>query len=311
MKTKTKSTKKAKKKAKQFVQPYSLKAGLKRFGERGKMSTLKEMKQLDDREVFYPIDVKDLTDQEWRRAMESLLFLVKKRDGKVKARFVANGSSQRAYMGREQSASPTVMTESIMITSVINAKQKRDVMTCDILNAFVQTEMDNAEKGERVTMKIHGALVDILLEMDYEKYGPFVTKENGKRILYVAMSKALYGMLDSAILFYRKFRRNLEENGYEVNPYDPCVANKMVNGKQHTVCWHVDDLKASHVETKVNHDFLEWLNEKYGSLAKVMATRGKEHDYLAMLLWFTADGAVIIDMTPYVSEVIFYNHSRS
>ena len=304
MKNHIKSTKKAGKRAQQFVQPYSLKAGLKRFGEKGKISTLNEMKQLDDREVFYPINVNDLTDQERRRAMESLLFLVEKRDGKIKARFVANGSSQRAYMGREQSASPTVMTESIMITSVIDAKQKRDVMTCDIPNAFVQTEMDKAEKGERVTMKIRGALVDILLEMDYEKYGSFVTKENGKRILYVAMSKALYGMLDSAILYYRKFRRNLEENGYEVNPYDPCVANKQINGKQHTVCWHVDDLKASHVETQVNDEFLDWLNEKYGSLAKVTATRGREHDYLAMVLQFTADGKVIIDMTRYVEKMV-------
>ena len=98
---------------------------------------MKAMKQLDDCEVFYLVNVDDLTDQERHRAMESLLFLVEKRDGKVKARFVANGSSQRESMGREQSASPTVLIESIMITSVIDAKQKRDVMTCDIPNAFV------------------------------------------------------------------------------------------------------------------------------------------------------------------------------
>ena len=77
--------------------------------------------------------------------------------------------------------------------------------------------------------------------MDYEKYGNYVTKENGKQILYVVMSKALYGMLDLAILYYCKFRKNFLENGYEVNPYDPCVTNKIVNGTQHTVCWHVNE----------------------------------------------------------------------
>ena len=173
-----------------------------------------------------------------------------------------------------------------------------------IPNAFVQTEMDKTNKGERVTMKIRGALVDILLEMDYEKYGNFVTKENGRRILYVAMSKALYGMLDSAILYYKKFRRDIEEQGYEVNPYDPCVANKMIDGKQHTVCWHVDDLKASHVHKKVNDNFLDWLNKKYGTLAKVTATRGNEHDYLAMILKYTNDGKVIVDMTRYVEKMV-------
>ena len=45
-------------------------------------------------------------------------------------------------------------------------------------------------------MKILGTLVDILLEMAYEKYGSFVTKEKGNIILYVAMSKSLYDMLD-------------------------------------------------------------------------------------------------------------------
>ena len=34
--------------------------------------------------------------------------------------------------------------------------------------------------------------------------------------------------------------------GFEVNPYDPCVANKDINGSQMTVTWHVDDLKVSH-----------------------------------------------------------------
>ena len=38
----------------------------------------------------------------------------------------------------------------------------------------------------------------------------------------------------------------LEEYGFEVNPYDPCVANEIVNGSQMTVTWQVDDLKVSH-----------------------------------------------------------------
>ena len=47
----------------------------------------------------------------------------------------------------------------------------------------------------------------------------------------------------------------LEEKGYEFNPYDQCVANKMIQGKQHTVRFHVDDLMDSHVNPKVNDDF--------------------------------------------------------
>ena len=39
------------------------------------------------------------------------------------------------------------------------------------------------------------------------------------------------------------------DHGFTVNPYDPCVANKMINGKQMTETWHVDDLKISHMDS--------------------------------------------------------------
>ena len=68
----------------------------------------------------------------------------------------------------------------------------------------------------------------------------------------------------------------------QINPYDPCVANKFINGKQHTVMWHVDDLKISHVDQKVNDRFIEWVDELYGDdeIGRVKAVRGKKHDYL-------------------------------
>jgi hypothetical protein len=59
-------------------------------------------------------------------------------------------------MERDDAASPTAMTESILITTTIDAKQKCDVMTADILNAFVQTDVDekNQVKEDRIIMKI-------------------------------------------------------------------------------------------------------------------------------------------------------------
>ena len=60
-------------------------------------------------------------------------------------------------------------------------------------------------------------------------------------MLYVQIEKALYGMLRAALLFYCKSRADLEDMGFEVNPYDSCVANKIVNGNQFTVVWHVND----------------------------------------------------------------------
>ena len=50
------------------------------------------------------------------------------------------------------------------------------------------------------------------------------------------MQKDLYGLLRSALLFYNKLVANLESDGFVLNPYDSCVANKVLDGKQMTVC---------------------------------------------------------------------------
>ena len=65
-------------------------------------------------------------------------------------------------------------------------------------------------------------------------------------VLYVKLQKALYVLMRASLLFYKKLLRELEEYGFIVNPYDPCVVNKDVgNGEQMTIIWNVNDLMAS------------------------------------------------------------------
>ena len=85
--------------------------------------------------------------------------------------------------------------------------------------------------------------------------------------------RALYGMLQASLLWYKKFRKDLEGIGFVFNSYDPCVANKTIDGHQHTIRFHVDDLMASHIDKAVNDKFEKWLEEKYGKLEKVQDTR--------------------------------------
>ena len=56
-------------------------------------------------------------------------------------------------------------------------------------------------------MKITGTLVDLLVKLDPEKYGPYVVFENGKKVLYVETLKAIYGHLLASILFYKNSGR--------------------------------------------------------------------------------------------------------
>jgi len=89
--------------------------------------------------------------------------------------------------------------------------------------------------------------------------------------------------------------------GFELNPYDTCVANKMINGKQCTICWYVDDNKISHVDAKVVASVVEKIEERFG---KMTVTRGKEHVFLGMNIRFNDDGTASVRMKEYVQEAI-------
>ena len=57
----------------------------------------------------------------------------------------------------------------------------------------------------------------------------------------------------------------LKDLGFIINPYDRCMANKMINGKQCTIVWYVDDNKISHVDKNVVTDILEKLKGHFGN----------------------------------------------
>jgi hypothetical protein len=97
----------------QSIQTYSLKSGLKKFGEHGETTATSKMCQLHDHAVLKPIQVDNMTQVKRKRAMESLIFLVEKCNGRVKARTCANGSTQCAYMEHDDATSLTAMTEAI------------------------------------------------------------------------------------------------------------------------------------------------------------------------------------------------------
>jgi hypothetical protein len=75
---------------------------------------------------------------------------------------------------------------------------------------------------------------------------------------------------------------------------------------EHTVSWHVDDVKSSHVNSEVNDNFEAWCEKTYGSdqIGHVKVVGGKTHDYLAMKLDFSIPGAMKVDMKYYIDGMI-------
>ena len=135
-----------------------------------------------------------------------MAYLTEKHDGTCKGRTVYNGKPTREWLSKENSASPTASLEAIFLTVIIDADEERDIMTTDIPNAFIQTPMEIKEGEERVIMKITGVMVDILVDKNLQRYAGYVVYEHGKKVIYVIVLKAIYGMLQAALLWYKKLQ---------------------------------------------------------------------------------------------------------
>ena len=161
------------------------------------------------------------------------MFLTMKKSGEVKGRLAYNGKPTRQWIGKEDKASPTALTESILLLAGLDATEERDVMVIDIPNVFIQTPLPPTK--ERIVMKVKGVLVDWLIELDAAAYSTYVVMERGVKTLYLVLERAIYSMLVASMIWHRKFKKDLEGIGFKFNPFDPCVANRMVDGSQHTI----------------------------------------------------------------------------
>ena len=92
--------------------------------------------------------------------------------------------------------------------------------------------------------------------------------------------------------------------GFEINPYDWCVANATINNKQCTICWHVDDLKISHMDPDVTTSIIKKLEAVFAKDAPLTIQRGKELDYLGMDLDFGEKGKVGIGMAKSIKAML-------
>ena len=146
-------------------------------------------------------------------------------------------------------------------------------------------------------------MVDILCQLNIRLYTQYVILENGRKVLYTESHKAVYGMVDSAFLFWLDLSRFVDKQGYVMNPYDICCMNNMINKAQCTIVWHIDDIKASHIDTEVLTELIKLMQKKYGKHSPLTMTRGKVHEYLGMTIDLSRKGKVMISMIDYIFKM--------
>ena len=194
--------------------------------------------------TFHPVSRRTLTEKEMKSVIRSSCFMMEKAtpDGvvdKAKASVVAGGNQQdKSIYTLDETSSPTVSMAAVLATMAIAAQEGMHVITMDVETAYLNAKIID---DKPVYMKIGPLVTAILAQLDaeFEKY------LDSEGAVIVKLDKAVYGCVESAVLWYKNLRSTLEADGYEVNPYDLCVFNKIYKGNLITVIFHVDDLLAT------------------------------------------------------------------
>jgi hypothetical protein len=103
------------------------------------------------------------------------MFLKEKRESEVKGRTAAGGNKQRDFVSKEEASSPTVATETVSLTCIVDAEERRDVAAVDVPNAFIQTRIE-IEK-DMVFIKIRGVSVDVPVNIAPDVCKPCATTD--------------------------------------------------------------------------------------------------------------------------------------
>ena len=103
--------------------------------------------------------------------MESLIFITENINGDIKSSKVSDGSNQRTYdvYNKADGSSPTVTTEIIFFTRVVDAREGRALAVLDVANAFL-----HAHNYDRVLMLLCGKFAKIMVRIYPSMYRKYV-----------------------------------------------------------------------------------------------------------------------------------------
>jgi hypothetical protein len=190
-------------------------------------------------------------------------------------------------------------TDSVFLTGAVDAHQGRDVTFIDLPGAFLHTLTD-----KKISMILRGELCKLMCMIDPKLYRKYVCKDRrGNPVLYMELYKSLYGLMRSALVFYKMLKKEFENYGMAMNPYDMCIANKeTTKGHQLTGLWHVDDLKISCKDKYEVMKLICYLRKIYRE--KMTVHRGGKGKYLGMHLDFTEPGVFQVDMSDYIKGIL-------
>jgi hypothetical protein len=272
---------------------------LKSHGREAISAMLMEIQQMISKNVFKPVNVNNLTAEERKSIIITSMFLKEKHkpDGsfdKLKARLVAGGHMQDRTI-YDDISSPTVSWTSVCIVLAIAAEEERKVCTADFTGAYLNASMKDS--NVKVRVRLNQLQSTLLVSLD-QRFAEHICKDG---TIVVELLKAMYGCIESALLWYEALRDTLVSIGMIVNSEDQCVFNMTKYGVQCTIAVYVDDLLVTCKQQSLIDEILSKVKSKYPD---VKVTSGAQHSYLGVSIDFSTRKKVKLTMDGYTRDVL-------
>jgi len=140
-----------------------------------------EFCHFDGRTVLDLMDATKLSCEQNKIALRAINLINEKRSGVLKGRTCVNGSMQRTMYMKEETASPMVATDALMLSLMIDAFEQRDVATADVVGMYL-----NAEMLDFVLLRLVGETINIMCCIN-PRYSSFVVIKGRKKVLYLSL----------------------------------------------------------------------------------------------------------------------------
>lgn len=283
----------------------SIKAAQAQYPGAADISMREELSQLLSQEVWEPVKKADLSPAQIKKIIPSSMFLKAKHkpDGtfdKLKSRLVAGGHRQDTTM-YDNVSSPCVNLTSVFTLLSIAAFERRHLAAVDIKGAYLNARLSSVT----VHMRIQPQLVSILKQLYQDLFKRDITEficPDGSMIVRVL--KALYGLIESALLWYKHLAATLNRAGYTTSKNDRGVFYKTVGkDKKCAIAIHVDDLLVASTHKDLLDQLLKILTETYLDIN--VQRDAKQLFYLGMQLDLRYDdGAIFVSQPGFIKDIL-------
>jgi len=109
---------------------------------------------------------------------------------------------------------------------------------------------------DNVHMLLEGTVAEMIVKLEPTTYKKHMWyNKHGKAMLYVQLKSPIWDTTSGSVILEIAVRVTTGIGIY-TKPYDKCVANKNIEGKQCSIIWQLDNLKISHRKKEEVEDIL-------------------------------------------------------